>query len=116
MCCLFFSSRRRHTRWNCDWSSDVCSSDLNGDGLPDLAVANQDSNDVSVLIGNGDGSFQVARNFAVGSFLWSVAVGDFNGNGRLDLAVANGNGVSVLLGNGDGSFGVARNFGAGSLP
>src|SRR6266481_7763533 len=36
-CCFFFSSRRRHTRWNCDWSSDVCSSDLAIDGAAGLA-------------------------------------------------------------------------------
>jgi len=95
----------------------VAVGDFNGDGLPDLAVANQDSNDVSVLIGNGDGSFQVARNFPAGNIPASVAVGDFNGDGRQDLAVANqdSNDVSVLIGNGDGSFQVARNIGPGAF-
>jgi hypothetical protein len=51
--------------------------------------------------------------YAVGSF--SVAVGDFNGDGHLDLAVAS-SGVSILLGNGDDSFLTAENFGAGSIP
>src|SRR5437867_12391463 len=55
--------------------------DLNGDGRPDLAVANAGSNDVSVLLGNGDGSFQAAQSFAVGNGPTSVAVGDFNGDG-----------------------------------
>jgi hypothetical protein len=56
--------------------------------------------------------------FDVGSFPRSVAVGDFNGDGLPDLAVANeGSGtVSVLLGNGDGSFQAARSFFAGSFP
>jgi hypothetical protein len=73
---------------------------------------------VSVLLGNGDGTFQAARNFAAGNRPWSVAVGDFNGDGIPDLAVANSysNNVSVLLGNGDGTFQAARNFAAGSFP
>src|SRR5215472_11490103 len=96
----------------------VAVGDFNGDGLADLAVANNRSNNVSVLLGNGDGSFQAARNFRTGSFPASVAVGDFNGDGIPDLAVANesSNNVSVLLGNGDGSFQAARNFDAGSGP
>jgi hypothetical protein len=64
-------------------------------------VANAGSNTVSVLLGNGDGSFQAARSFGAGSGPRSVAVGDFNGDGRLDLAVANqnSNDVSVLINN-----------------
>src|SRR5207237_49413 len=63
-------------------------------------------NDVSVLLGNGDGTFQPARPYPVGSAPHSLTLGDFNGDGRLDLATANstGNSVAVLLGNGDGSF------------
>jgi hypothetical protein len=79
-------------------------------------VANSGSNNVSVLLGNGDGSFQDARSFAAGSGPRSVAAGDFNGDGLLDLAVAGDSGVSVLLGNGDGSFQDARIFGAGYGP
>jgi hypothetical protein len=98
--------------------SSVAVGDFNGDGLPDLAVANASGNNVSVFLGNGDGSFQAARNFAAGTHPFSVAVGGFNGDGNLDLAVANASSfnVSVLLGNGDGSFQAARNFAAGSDP
>ena len=63
--------------------------DFNGDGKLDLAVANQSSNNVSILLGTGTGSFSAATNFAVGELLISVAVGDFNGDGKPDLAVAN---------------------------
>src|ERR1700687_290324 len=58
--------------------SSVTMGDFNGDGKPDLAVANSGSNDVSVLLGNGDGTFQAAVNYAAGSVPSSVTVGDFN--------------------------------------
>src|SRR5207302_249957 len=78
----------------------VAAGDFNGDGKPDLAVANTGSNTVSVLLGNGDGTFQAAAFFAAGLNPQYVAVGDFNGDGKPDLAVANtgSNTVSVLLG------------------
>src|SRR5881628_2469498 len=99
----------------------VAVGDFNGDGRLDLAVTNASSYDVpgtvSVLLGNGDGTFQSALSFAAGSDARSVAVGDFNGDGRPDLAVANAGypgTVSVLLGNGDGTFQPAQSFAAGS--
>src|SRR5262249_57148952 len=84
----------------------------------DRGVGNADSNDVSVRLGYGDGSFQPAQSFATGDAPHSVAVGDFNGDGNLDLAVANylSNDVSVLLGNGDGSFQPAQSFASGDHP
>src|SRR5437867_3084843 len=90
--------------------------DVNGDGRPDLAVANVNSGDVSVLLGNGDGTFQPALTFAAGYAPYSVAVGDFNGDGRPDLSTIAGTGVSVLLGNGDGTFQPALTFAAGNSP
>jgi hypothetical protein len=96
--------------------------DFNGDGIPDLATANYDSNNVTVLLGNGSGGFTAATGspFAVGSVgPLSVAVGDFNGDGIQDLAVANQGGtVTVLLGNGSGGFTVATGspFAAGIGP
>ncbi len=101
----------------------VAVGDFNGDGISDLAVADWGdlygrSGSVSVLLGTGDGSFQPPRTYATGVTSFTVAVGDFNGDGALDLAVANrdsGN-VSVLLGNGDGTFQPARNFAAGDSP
>jgi hypothetical protein len=83
--------------------------DFNGDGKLDVLVANTVNNNVSVFLGNGDGTFQAPRTSAVGLKPSSVAVGDFNGDGKLDLAVVDSspNGpltVSILLGNGDGTF------------
>lgn len=82
--------------------------DFNNDGIPDLAVADHDfsGHAVAVLLGNGDGTFQAVQSFDVGSGPISIAAGDFNSDGRLDLAVASQQSctVSVLLGNGDGTF------------
>ena len=64
----------------------VAVGDFNGDGAQDLAVANRDSNNVSVLLGNGDGTFQAAVNFGAGAGPRSVAVGDFNGDGEIGRA------------------------------
>ena len=90
----------------------------NSDGKQDLAAANANSNNVSILLGTGTGSFGTATNFAVSGGPFSVAVGDFNGDGKQDLAAANlnSNNVSILLGTGTGSFGTATNFGVGSGP
>jgi hypothetical protein len=87
--------------------------DFNGDGHLDAAVGHElgDGN-ISVLLGNGDGSFQAPSVYSSGfSFPNSpyVTTGDFNRDGKLDLIVA-GSGVSVLLGNGDGTFQPATVF------
>jgi len=83
----------------------------------DLAVANQNSDNVSVLLGNGNGTYQPKTNFAVGAGPnsnlpdpISIIGADFNGDGKADLAVANSAYVSVLLGNGEGSFQAAQSF------
>ena len=69
-------------------------------------MSNNGSNSVSVLLGDGLGSFGAATNFAVGTSPSQVAVSDLNGDGKLDLVVPNFNqgNVSILLGNGAGSF------------
>jgi hypothetical protein len=103
--------------------------DLNRDRKLDLVVANQCQSsgncngNVGVLLGNGNGTFQPAQSYASGGYTAvAVAVGDFNGDGNADLAVANqcqsngkcSNGsVGVLLGNGDGTFQIAQNYASG---
>ena len=86
----------------------VVTGDFNGDGKPDLAVANFDVNGyVSILLDSGDGTFQTAPSYAAVGDATSVAVGDFNGDGKADLVVANFaiNGhVSILLNKGDCTF------------
>jgi predicted NUDIX family NTP pyrophosphohydrolase len=95
-----------------DLPEAVAVGDFDGDSVADLAVANQTSDNVSVLLGRGDGSFDSASNFPAGTDPRSVAVGDFDGDQDSDLAVPNQNSgsVAVLLGKGDGSFGPATNF------
>src|SRR5690349_13147249 len=106
--------------------SFVAASDLNGDGKLDLIVANQGmmtnvadlvNGSVSVLLGNGDGTFQPSVNYIDGMSALSVAVSDLNGDGKLDVAVAihKGN-VVVLSGNGDGTLQAPVDYGAGSEP
>jgi hypothetical protein len=84
--------------------------DLNGDGKLDLAVL-EDATTVSVLLGNGDGSFQAPQTYASGLESDSgITIADLNGDGKLDLVVTGCSAscspgdVAVLLGNGDGSF------------
>jgi uncharacterized repeat protein (TIGR01451 family) len=93
--------------------------DFNADGKLDLAVVNRNANTVSIMLGNGDGTFQGHVDYPVGSGPDSIVVGDFNGDGKLDLAVScdvNTNTVSVLLGNGDGTFQSHVDYPVGNLP
>ena len=88
--------------------------DFNKDGKFDLAVANQVSDNVSVLLGDGQGAFGPQTTFAADPQSRSVVVGDFNGDGVSDLAVAGGsNNLSVLMGDGKGAFGPLASFGVG---
>ncbi len=96
----------------------VAAGDFTGDGRIDLAVVNRGDNTVSVLLGNGDGTFAPQATYAVGTGPSAIVVGDFNVNGRLDLAVANynANTVSVLLGKGDGTFAPQVTYAVGTEP
>jgi hypothetical protein len=82
----------------------VLTADFNGDTRLDLAVVNYNSSDVSVLLGNADGTFQTALTSPTGALPVSLAVGDFNGDGNIDLVTASATELSVLPGNGDGTF------------
>jgi hypothetical protein len=103
------------------YQSSVRVSDINGDGKPDLLVANLDSNTVGVLLGNGDGTFQsVVTSASGGQYAESVAAADVDGNRKPDLLVLNEfcggtdiGCVGVLLGNGDGTFQPAVTFSSG---
>jgi hypothetical protein len=87
----------------------VAAGDFNGDGIPDLAVANRNDGTVAILLGNGDGTFHAGTIVQNVPSAQAIAVGDFNGDGKLDLAVTNSgwNTVTILMGNGDGTFTLA---------
>ena len=99
-------------------ASHIVAGDFTGDGHTDLAVANYLGNQVSVLLGNGDGTFQPQLTYAVGANPDAIVAGDFTGNGRTDLAVDNygDNTVSILVGNGDGTFQPQVTYAVGSYP
>jgi len=109
----------------------VAIGDVNGDGTPDLVLTNcydfsLCAGSVSVLFGNGDGTFQTPSNYDThGFFPSSVKIGDVNGDGKPDLVVANNcddqmcsrqreGGVALLLGHGDGTFGTAARLSGGA--
>jgi Flp pilus assembly secretin CpaC len=111
----------------------LAAADLNDDGHIDLVVADQGNNTFSVLLGNGDGTFQPRKDYPTGNAPVYVAFGDFNGDGALDIAVANngaptstntGNTVSIYynqISNQNvptGTFvaGTTRDFAAGTGP
>jgi hypothetical protein len=121
-------------------TDSVTVADVNGDGKPDLVVANlcsssgsscsySDAGDVGVLLGNGDGTFQTVVVYGSGGYgIESATVADLNGNGELDVVAANlcssagsscpfsetGN-VGVLAGNGSGTLQSAQIYGSGSV-
>ena len=66
----------------------VAIGDLNGDGNPDLATANESANSVSVLLNRGDGTYEAKHDYETGGQPLSLAIGDLNGDGRADLATA----------------------------
>jgi hypothetical protein len=80
--------------------------DVNGDGNLDIITGNNGDASASVLLGNGNGTFQGQQTFATGSNPRAVTLGDVNGDGNLDIITANfsDNNASVLLGNGNGTF------------
>jgi hypothetical protein len=84
----------------------VATGDFNGDGIPDLVAANYFApGGASVLLGKGDGTFSVAATqLPVSEFPNSIITGDFNGDGKLDLAFGYNGAVEVYLGSGDGTF------------
>ena len=99
----------------------IVAGDFNGDGISDLAVAVDDRTDVNsvyILLNNGDGTFANGSPVPGGYEPWSLAVGDFNGDGKLDLAVADWYNaqVTILPGNGNGTFQQPETVNVGNGP
>jgi len=87
--------------------------DFRGDGKLDLATGSPSG--ISVLLGNGDGSFQVPVKYSACGAVNVVIAGDFNGDGKLDLVGSTGD-ICVLLGRGDGTFGSPSSYAVGAGP
>ena len=91
-------------------AGQIIAADFNGDHIPDIATVNGDTNTISILINNGDGTFRPHLDFATGPGPSGLAAVDWNKDGKMDLVVSNGGAaaasqsVSILLGNGDGTF------------
>ena len=98
--------------------SAVTATDWNLDGKLDLAVTNSHANTVSILLGNGDGTFATAVDYPTGSQPVAIASADLNRDGISDLVIANqsDNTVSVLLGSGSGTFGQQKPYPTGNFP
>lgn len=98
----------------------VVAADFNNDAHLDLAVANLlgtgFASTVSILVGNGDGTFQSPLDFPVGPTALRLRAGAFTGDSKLDLAVLSATGLSLLPGRGDGTFKNALSFPAGFIP
>jgi hypothetical protein len=98
--------------------ADVVAGDFDGDDNVDVATANEDSDDVSVLLGAGDGSLGSATEYTVGTGPVRIVAGELSGDTRDDIATANGagNNVSVLLANAGGGFDTVANYTVGTTP
>jgi hypothetical protein len=93
------------------WASDlyyIAAADFNGDGKIDLAGIDLTESTLSILLGNGDGTFQSPISYSVADYPAGIAVGDFNNDGKPDLALEGSSGglhmLTIFLGNGDGTF------------
>ena len=98
--------------------SQVAVGDINGDGRPDLVTGMYYSDNLSIWLGNGDGTFQAPQPIPLGFTPVALVTGDFNSDGHLDIAATdfNDNAVGILLGNGDGSFRSVQTLPAGNRP
>lgn len=99
-------------------SSAIALYDFNADGALDLLVANRNTNNLSVLLNDGNGSFSLSDTIMLGTRPTSIAVGDLNGDSAPDVAVAiiGDNDVAILLGAAAGGLGAPTTFDVGDSP
>jgi hypothetical protein len=90
--------------------SSIIVGDFNNDKILDFATANYQDNNISVVLGNGNGTFEKAIKYFSCYRPQSMSSGDFNHDNKLDIVVANENGTSIFLGNEDGTFGTPSKY------
>ena len=90
--------------------------DVSGDGMPDLVVENYNSNTLSVLLGNGDGTLKAKVDYATADGPWSMAIGDVDGDGKIDVVTCNygASSASVFINNGNGTFKAKADYTTGT--
>jgi Ca2+-binding RTX toxin-like protein len=105
------------------YPTSLAVADVNGDSKQDLVVADKYGSEVSVLLGNGDGTFAPQQTFATGKYPSQVIAADVNGDGKMDIITANagnsdspGHSVDILLGNGNGTFALPQVLLTGNYP
>jgi hypothetical protein len=115
---------------NCSSSSAACptgispmgvaAADFNHDGNMDLAVVNNGSNTITILFGNGNGSFAAQPSLATGGNPRSIVAANFNGDSNYDIVVANSaqtsHNIGLFLNNGNGGFGAQTTYDTGLNP
>jgi hypothetical protein len=96
----------------------IITGDFNGDGKVDIATVDEFVSEISILLGNGDGTFQGHQEYTTGSHPVALATADLNGDGKLDIVVCdlNDNKVSFVQGNGDGTFKNHKDYATGNGP
>jgi hypothetical protein len=97
----------------------VALGDLDENGYPDIVTANNDSDDISILLGQSDGIFADHVEYAVGENPRSIVLGDLNGDGNLDIVTANNSNkcdISILTGNGNGIFSAQTGYSISHTP
>jgi hypothetical protein len=94
----------------------VAIADMNGDGRPDLVIANTDGPSGSILLGQADGTFAPKTDFVLPESPMVLVTGDFNGDGKIDVAVTGNTGVTISPGNGDGTLGTPVTYPSTNAP
>ena len=94
----------------------VAIADMNSDGRPDLVIANSNGPSVSILLGQADGTFAAKTDFPLPESPTVLVTGDFNGDGKIDVAVSVTSGVTISLGNGDGTLRAPVSYASTNVP